>query len=147
MFRNWYIYVFALFGKISFLLIVLLPFLLLWWVITEKTKYSQWKSFSYHVPLSDNIRQRKRVLTSYLGVTRRHSQIDTRKKLLVTELFVCGTVHQLLSKILQTFIGLKLYLKVITCVFLPRDARSAKRGIAIVSRPSVRLWRWCTVTI
>jgi len=25
------------------------------------------------------------------------------------------------------------------CIFLPRDARSAKRGIAIVSRPSVRL--------
>jgi len=27
----------------------------------------------------------------------------------------------------------------IFCFFLPRDARSAKRGIAIVSRPSVRL--------
>jgi len=32
-------------------------------------------------------------------------------------------------------------------MFLPRDTRSAKRGIAIVSRPSVRLSGVCDVDV
>jgi len=62
--------------------------------------------------------------------------------LLVTSAF---TVHCLLYKPNHWLCRLHTDLFV---VFIPYDARSAKRGIAIVSRPSVRLsvrrpWRWC----
>jgi len=55
----------------------------------------------------------------------------------------------------KTHINTKLYNMMITAVrsILPRDPRSANRGIAIVSivclsvRPSVRTWRWGTVVV